>query len=61
MLMFMEDYIYSETKIVLCIENVEFKLTGNVAKEQGWKLLDSENKNSKKSYYLIIKKMKNYH
>ena len=45
--MFMEDYIYSETKIVLCIENVEFKLTGNVAKEQGWKLLDSENKNSK--------------
>ena len=47
MLMFMEDYIYSETKIVLCIENVEFKLTGNVAKEQGWKLLDSENKNSK--------------
>ena len=34
MLMFMEDYIYSETKIVLCIENVEFKLTGNVAKRR---------------------------
>lgn len=33
MLMFMEDYIYSEIKIVFCIENVEFKLIGNVVKE----------------------------
>ena len=61
MLMFMEDYIYSETKIVLCIENVEFKLTGNVAKNKVGNYLIQKIKIQKKSYYLIIKKMKNYH
>ncbi|MFK3433881.1 DNA topoisomerase III [Staphylococcus aureus] len=44
-LMFMDDYLYNESKIVLKIEGIDFKITGKIDKVLGWKTLDAENKN----------------
>lgn len=45
--MFHSDYIYEETTIVTNVKDIEFKTTGKVEKQKGWKGLINETKSEK--------------
>jgi len=54
--MFHEDYIYEETTIITNVKNLEFKTTGKVEKEKGWKNLFSEEKKSEQTVLPAVSK-----
>lgn len=54
--MFHHDYVYEETTIITNVKNLEFKTTGTIEKQKGWKELSNESEKSKDNKLPPVKK-----
>lgn len=54
--MFHRDYLYEETTIITNVKNLEFKTTGTIEKQKGWKELSNEKKKKQDDKLPIVNK-----